>query len=52
MIDGSAGDGSGDSSIWCMLYLAEKLDEKDGDSSVVSRGGARRKVTIVGGKST
>ncbi len=52
MIDGSVGDGNGDSSIWCMLYLAEKLDEKEGDSSVVSRGGARRMVVIVGGKST
>jgi len=52
MIEGSAGDGSGESSIWCMLYLAEKLDEKEGASSAASRGGARRIVVMVEGKSS
>ena len=52
MIDGSAGDGSGDSSMWCMLYSAEKLDEKAGESSAPSEGSARRMVVIVRGKST
>ena len=47
-IDGSAGDGIGDSSIWCMPYRAEKLDEKDGDSSAPSGGGALRIVLMAG----
>lgn len=49
MIDGSTGDGSGDSSRWCMLYLAEKVEEKEGESSAPSEGGARRMVVIVEG---
>jgi len=35
-----------------MLYLGEKLDAKNGDSSAPSRGGARRIVVIAGGNST
>ena len=32
-----------------MLYLAEKLDEKEGDSRAPSGGCVRRNVVIVGG---
>ena len=32
-----------------MPYLAEKLEEKDGESNAPSDGGARRMVVMVGG---
>lgn len=47
-IDGSAGDGIGDSNIWFTLYFEEKLDDHEGDSKAPSGGGARR-IDIVGG---
>ena len=47
-IDGSAGDGIGDSNIWLTLYFEEKLDDHEGDSKAPSGGGARR-IDIVGG---
>ena len=47
-MDGSAGDGIGDSNIWLTLYLEEKLDDHEGDSKAPSGGGARR-IDIVGG---
>ena len=48
MIEGSAGDGIGDSNIWWTLYLDEKLDDHEGDSNAPSGAGARR-IDIVGG---
>lgn len=48
-IEGSAGEGIGDSSIWCRLYRAEKAEENEGDRRAPSGGGARRKVVMVGG---
>ena len=48
IMDGSAGDGIGDSNIWFTPYLEEKLDDHEGDSKAPSGGGARR-MDIVGG---